>query len=388
MSLFCQVCSTWRAVSRSDLLWNRIARRIWGRTHLRQDTWREEYIYWHRTAANFHRRRSSHAVLHFNPSDPPGGDPDALVCRCLSLSDTHLACGYADGAVRLFDLFTRRHVRTFRPLPRNFLGRFSRAVTGIILPSTNGHRHHHSRLVFGTLDGDIHVAAINGPPTPRLAYEGQVVNDGALVDFTGCGRWWIGLYAGAPGRSFRVWDGNTENVLYTEGTLTDLESRTGWEMLIELTHVVGRVRVTSQESAMACTRSRAIAFDPRSGPNQGNVEFEDGLVVTSFDVSDSAYVIVNSSGLARVRRVGALEDVCSFSVRRGPWQRGLMGCMNRGYALMCAGGVIRVWEIELGQYLYRFAEEIEEVNSLVADERHVVASSVDGTLHIWDFGAQ
>ncbi|XP_024026323.1 transcriptional regulator STERILE APETALA [Morus notabilis] len=386
-----QVCSTWRAVSRSDQLWQRITRRIWGRTHLRQDTWRDEYVYWHRTSLNFLNGRSSHAVLHFDPADHPrdgGGDPDALACRCLTLSDTHLACGFADGAVRLFELSTRLHVRTFHPPPRNLLGRFSRAVTGIILPAAN---HHRNRLVFGTLDGDIHVAVINGTPIPRRAHVGHVVEDGVLVDFTGCGRWWVGLYAGVPGRAFHIWDGNTEELVFVGGSLTDPEAVTGWQMLIELTHVVGRVRVTSQESAVACTSSRAIAFDLRNqGLVLGEEEYEDGLTATSFDVSNSAYIIVDSNGVARVRRVGMLEEVCTFSVRRGAWQRGVMGCMNRGYALMCAGGVMRVWEIRLGngQYRYRFAEEIGELNALVADERHVVASSSDGRLRIWDFGAQ
>ncbi|PON55050.1 Guanine nucleotide-binding protein, beta subunit [Trema orientale] len=378
-----QVCRHWRLVSRSDLLWHRITRRIWGRAHLRHDTWRDEYIYWHQTTLNFRGPRYNHAVLHFDPDPDAAADaaPNALACRCLTLSDDHLACGFADATVRLFHLPTRRHVSTFRPDPRPVLGPFSRAVTGIFI--TNDHR-----VVFATLDGDVHVAVINEPPRPRRVHVGHVVDDGVLVDFAGCGRWWVGLYAGVPGRAFHIWDGNTEELVFVGGSLTDPESVTGWQMLIELNLVVGRIRVTSQESAVACTSSRAMVFDLR---NQGLVlgEEEYDLMVTSMDVSNSAYIIVDRRGIARVRRADTLEEVCSFRVRRGAWQRGVMGCMNRGYALMCAGGVIRVWEVESGRYLYRLNEEVgDPVSAFVADERHVVACSNDATLHLWDFGAQ
>lgn len=51
--------------------------------------------------------------------------------------------------------------------------------------------------MFASLDGDIHVAATDNAAVPyRRAHVGDVVNDGALVDFSGCERWWVGLYAG------------------------------------------------------------------------------------------------------------------------------------------------------------------------------------------------
>lgn len=263
------------------------------------------------------------------------------------------------------------------------LGPFSRAVTGIVI--TNNHR-----LVFATLDGDIHVAIINGPPHPRRAHVGNVVENGVLVDFTGCGHWWVGLYAGVPGRAFHIWDGNTEQLSFVGGSLTDPESVTGWQMLIELNLVVGRVRVTSQETAVACTSSRTIVFDLRNqtqGVILGEEEHESGLMVRSLDVSNSSYIIVDNGGIARVRRAGTLEELRSFTVRRGAWQSGLIGCMNLWNALLCAGGVIRAWDIERGEFLYGLAE-VGEVSAMVADERHVVACSNDATLHLWDFGAQ
>ncbi|KAM1016146.1 hypothetical protein ACFX13_046619 [Malus domestica] len=372
-----QVCSTWRAVSRSDLLWRRLTRRIWGRTILLRDRWRDEYVYWHRTATNFRTRRSTHTTLHFDPSDVE--DPDGLTCRCLTLSDAHLACGFADGTVRLFNLATRLHVSTFRPHPRDRLGRFSRAVTGIVITDT--------ALTFALLDGDIHVAIINGPQITRRAHLGDVVNDGVLVDFTGSERWWVGLYAGVPGRAFHIWDCLTEQLTFVGGTLTDPEAVMGWHMLTEMTEFVGRVRVTSHETAVACTSVRVIVFDLR---NQGFVlseeEYRRGIIVTAADVSRTAFVIVGRRGLASVRRTDTLEEVCRFSVTRAS-QMAVMGCMNEVYALMCGGGVVRVWEGERGAYLYSFMEMIEEVNAFVCDERHVAACSGGTTLHLWDFGA-
>ncbi|KAK6238687.1 hypothetical protein QUC31_004156 [Theobroma cacao] len=373
-----QVCSTWQATSRSDPLWNRLTSVIWGRTHRMHATWREEYIYRHQTAQNFRAGRSLHETLHFDPSDVD--TPDGLTCRCLTLSDTHLACGFADGTVRLFDLATRLHVSTFRPHHRDRFGRFSRAVSGIVITDP--------RLIFATLDGDIHVAVIDGEPHARRAHMGNVLDDGALVDFTGCERWWVGLYAGVPGRAFHIWDGNTEELVYVNATLTDPGAVMGWHMLTELTETIGRVRVTGQESAVACTSLRYMVLDLR------NPEFplhdrpcRRELIVNSFDANDEAFIMVDNRGRAIVRRVDTLEEVCRFNTGQGI----VMGCMNLGYALLCAAGVIRVWEIEHehdGRRLYTFSENIGVVNAMVADERHVAAASGDTTIHLWDFGAQ
>ncbi|XP_008229947.1 PREDICTED: transcriptional regulator STERILE APETALA [Prunus mume] len=343
-----QICSTWRAVSRSDLLWHRLTRLVWGRTRLLQDTWRDEYVYWHRTARNFQTRRSVHTILYFDPSDVE--DSNGFTCRCLTLSDAHLAC--------------------------------------IVIPG--------SKLVFATLDGDIHVATIGNPQITNRVHLGEVVNDGALVDFTGCERWWVGLYAGVPGRAFHIWDGVTGQLTFVGGTLTDPEAVMGWHMLTEMTGFVGRVRVTSRESAVACTSSRVMVFDlTNQGVVLGDEEYRNGreIIVTSVDVSSAAYVIAERrrglarlARLARVRLVDTMEEVCRFNVR-GAAEIGAMGCMNEGYALMCTDGVVSVWEVERGTYLYRFRERIGDVNAMVCDERHVAACSSDTTLHLWDFGA-
>lgn len=370
-----KVCSTWQAVSRSDPLWHRLTSVIWGRTRRMHTTWHEEYVYRHRTSQNFRLGRSVHVTLHF---DPTGVDiPDGLTCRCLTLSDTHLACGFADGTVRLFDLATRLHVTTFRPQHGDRFGRFSRAVSGIIITDP--------RIIFATLDGDIYVAIIEGQHQARRAHTGNIVDNGSLVDFTGCGRWWVGLYAGVPGRAIHIWDGNTEELVYVDTTLTDRESLRGWHMLTELTEAIGRVSVTSQESAVACTSNRYMVLDLRNPALPlHDRESARGFIVNSLDTNNEAFIIVDNHGRAIVRRADTLEELCRFNTRLG----NLMGCMNLGYALLCAAGVIRVWGIEHGQYLYRFGENIGAVNAMAGDDRHVAAASSNSTIHLWDFGAQ
>lgn len=327
---------------------------------------------------NFRNRRYNYTTLDFDP---------ALSCRCLALSDFHLAVGFEDGTVRLFDLATRLHVSTCLPHHNVLLGAFSRAVSGIILSR--------ARLVFASLYGDVNVAALDtvaplDPVIPtRHVHLGQGVNDGALVDFAGCSRWWVGLYAGAPGQAFRIWDGETEEPVFVGGSLTDPEAVMGWHMFTELTNFVGRVRVTSQESAVACTSRRVIVFNLRNGGNvHGEQEFAPGFIVGSLDANNEAYVIVDGRGVASVRRAENLEEVCRFVVG-GTSQRRVLGCMNGGYALMCIGSVIRAWEVERGVYLYNLRERtLGDLVAMVADDRYVAACNSDTTIHLWDFGAQ
>ncbi|XP_010270208.1 PREDICTED: transcriptional regulator STERILE APETALA [Nelumbo nucifera] len=374
-----QVCSTWRAVSRSDLLWHNLTRQIWGADRLQHDTWRDEFISRHRTAFNFRYRRAVYTTLEFDAS---GNDNDGLICRCLALSDVHLACGFLDGTVRLFDLSSRLHVGTFRPHHRDdLLGAFSRAVSGIILTDT--------KLVFASLDGDIHVANIHGVGT-RRAQLGSVLNDGTLVDFSGCARWWVGLFAGVPGRAFHVWDGDTEELMFVGGSLTDPEAVIGWRLLTRLGETVGRIRVSGLETAVACTGSRVMVFDLQNqGLILGEEEFERGINVNSVDVCNDVFLVVDNRGLASVRRVGSFEEVCRFTMRGGAHRGGgmVLGCVNSDYAFLCSGGVIRVWDVHHGGYLYRLRERMGEATALISDESYVVASSSDATIHLWDFGA-
>ncbi|KVI10607.1 hypothetical protein Ccrd_010974, partial [Cynara cardunculus var. scolymus] len=339
-----QVCRTWRTVSQSDLLWQTLTRRIWHRNHLLHPSWHDEYIYRHRTARNFRVRRCLYTTLHFPPNDD--NTNDSLSCRCLALSDYHLAAGFSDGSVRLFHLLTRLHLSTFHPHQRNHLGPFSRAVCGIFFTD--------NRVVFASLDGDIHVASVNVPGAPRRAHLGDVVTDGVLVDFTG-----------VPNRAFHVRNGNTEELVFIGGTLTDPDAVTGWHLLTDLSEQVGRIRITSEDRAVAFTSSKVLVFDLRSQMILGEEEFVRRINVGAADAYDNALMFVNSRGVGNVREVGSLEEMCRFMARGG-----VIGCMNGGYCIICcSGGGVRVWELNHGQYLYSFRERVgDRTSALIADE--------------------
>ncbi|KMT02235.1 hypothetical protein BVRB_9g206260 [Beta vulgaris subsp. vulgaris] len=401
LAILFQVCTTWRAVSRSELLWQNLVRIVWNSTDLHLPTWREEFIYLHSTSRNFRVSRYSYYVL--RPSDhllaaAPGGDDGGaadqlpLLCLRLVLAGDHLAVGFSDGSVRIFHLPSRLHLQTIHPLLRDHLGLFSRAVSGIVLQPLA------DRVVFASLDGDIHVASpLGGPTSARRAYLGDVVNDGALVDFTGGGRFWVGLYAGVPGRAFRVWDADSEELLFMGGSLTDPESVMGWHMLTEIrpTEFVGRIRVASQGLAVGVTSLRALVLDLEQHVEViGEETSRRGIIVGSVDANDDAFVMVDTRGTASVRQLRTLEEMSRFSVsHRGGGGapsvplRGMLGCINNMYVMMCAGGTIRVWDAAQGEYLYSLREWVEEATALAADDRHIVATSSDSTIHMWDYGA-
>ncbi|KAG4952835.1 hypothetical protein JHK87_038429 [Glycine soja] len=389
LAILFQVCSTWREVSRSDLLWQRLTRRIWRRTYRLRATWQLEYMYWHRTARNFSTGR--HRFF-----DPPVFDPSDhhllqnLLCRCLALSDTHLACGFVDGTVRLFDLETRAHVTTFLSLHGHLFGPFSRSVSGIVIFNSN--------IAFARLDGDIYVDNVNGPgPGPsqaRRAVEGDVVNNGVLVGFAGTGRWWVGLYAGIAGRAFQIWDARSEERVFVGGSLTDPETVMGWHMLTELVEAVGRVRVTEREYVVACTGSRLVCFSFRNPEVLlRDVGSTTGFVVSSLDASQEAYVVVERNGVGTVRRVSTLERLSRFRLNRLLWVQGLWACMNLGYALTYSPSPspsLRVWDIEqaIGRLCVTLGLRAGELNSFVANDRHVAISSNDNNINLLDFGVQ
>lgn len=195
--------------------------------------------------------------------------------------------------------------------------------------------------------------------------------------------------SGVPGRAFHIWNSETEELIFVDGDLTDPEAVTGWHLLTELTELVGRVRITARDTAVACTGPRLVVIDLH---NQGLILrerfFQQELIVGSFDATNELLVAVDGRGVATVCRTEDLDESCRFNVR-GASQRGVIGSMNNsGYGVMCVGGLIRVWEVENGVYLYSLREKIGEVNAMHADERHIVACSSDGTIRLWDFGAQ
>lgn len=180
----------------------------------------------------------------------------------------------------------------------------------------------------------------------------------------------------------------TETIILDGGSLTDHSSVDGWRMLTEMNDLVGRVRVSEEHGiAVACTRDHNLVYDIR---NQVTLSEEEnvriGFAVGSTDVNVEAYVMMDGRGRAIVRRLDNLQEICRFDARiRGS---GVMVCMNLNYVLICAGGVIRIWEAEFGNYLDRFRERlIDDVNAFVADDRYMVAAA-GPIIHLWDFGAE
>ncbi|RWV76886.1 hypothetical protein BHE74_00056554 [Ensete ventricosum] len=375
-----QVCSTWRAASRSELLWQHLTHRVWTSRRRSPPSWRDEFVRLHRTAANFRARR--YAYSHLLPSSPV-----ALSCRRLTLSDHHLAAGFLNGSVCLFDLPAGQLLATYWPDPHiDRLGRFSRAISGIVLAEPD------ERLAFASQDGDVHVVSLSVAGSVQRAHVGNLMEDGTLVDFTGKGRWWVGLFAGVPGRSWHVWDAATEQLVYVGGTLTDPDAVLGWHMLIDLSSpAVGRVRIVEPGFVIGCTASSMEIVDLNdAGAMLIRLELPHGAVVDSVDACEDRVIAVDSRGLAMVHRLPALQEICRFSTLRRAEEQHELGemsvCMNRDYAVVSSADRVRVWDATTGEYLYSFRERIGEALVVAAGERYVAAWATDTGLHLWDFG--
>ncbi|CAA6657307.1 unnamed protein product [Spirodela intermedia] len=380
-----QVCSSWRAISQSELLWQSLTRRVWSRERRRLLTWRAEYAHCHRTGRNFRLRHCVHSTVFIDPT---------LACRRLSLSDRHLAAGFLDGSVRLFDLSTADLVATYLPHPgRDILGSFSQSISGVLLDRA-------SRLVYASQDGDIHVAStLNGAVhAARRVRVGNAVEDGTLVDFAGCDRWWVGLFAGVPGRSLHVWDGDTEELAFVGGSLTDPDAVIGWHMFTDSGGPVGRVRFSDPATIVGCTGSRLQVLsldDPEIVLAEHG--FRRGAAVEAVDACDGRVMVVNGQGIAKVSVARTLEEVCRFNtIRRrpagvqqqAPVGERPVGCMNWGYAVMCGpDGGVRLWDALTGEYLYTFRERIAgSAGAVASDDRRVAVWCGETGLHLWDFG--
>lgn len=274
-------------------------------------------------------------------------------------------------------------------------------------------------------------------PMARQAHIGNPMEDGPLVDFT-CsecegGRWWVGLFAGVPGRSWHVWDGETEQLVYVGGLLTDPDAVMGWHMLTDWRiQSLGRVRIPEPGLAVGCTASRIQAIDLNNivynddgddGLGRGvvsHLEFlqgtrrrRRGAIVDTVDACDGRVLAVDERRVATVRSARNLEEeVCRFRTagtrRRGDnigeeeegegegedeEEAGVAGCMNWGYAVVSSSStsgrssVFTVWDGVTGEYLYRMRERVGGgVRAMVASERYVAAWGEDTGLHIWDFG--
>ncbi|XP_031489538.1 transcriptional regulator STERILE APETALA [Nymphaea colorata] len=375
-----QVCSQWRAISGSELLWQALHRRIWGMSRRSHATWHDDYVYRHRTALNFHIGRATYTPLEL------AGNTDGAnrrnTCLRVALSDAYLACGFLDGSVRVFDMGSNHWVSRFRPTNPDRLGPFSHSISGIVLRGNN--------VIFASLDGNVCVGMIPGRNS-RLAHVGSVYDDGLLIDFAGCSRWWIGLFSGAPGRAFHIWNGVTEEISFIGGGLTDPEAVLGWQLLTEPqpNHRLGRVRVADEHLAVAVTASKAVVLDLQHGGFVlSEEEPEEGIVVDSLDVQGDRCLMVYANGVAKVAKVRGMEEVCSFYLGDiDVAQVKILCSLNSGYAFTSIDGTISVWDAEAGEFLYDLEFGIDDGTDLVADDEHVAGCSASTGVHLWDFRA-
>ncbi|KHN23803.1 Transcriptional regulator STERILE APETALA [Glycine soja] len=141
---------------------------------------------------------------------------------------------------------------------------------------------------------------------------------------------------------------------------------------MQLVEAVGRVRVTEREYVVACTGSRLVCFSFRNPEVLlRDVGSTTGFVVSSLDASQEAYVVVERNGVGT----------------------GLWACMNLGYALTYSPSPspsLRVWDIEqaIGRLCVTLGLRAGELNSFVANDRHVAISSNDNNINLLDFGVQ
>ncbi|KAL4184788.1 hypothetical protein AMTRI_Chr10g2860 [Amborella trichopoda] len=364
------VCSTWRSVSTSETLWRVLCSNVWGFSTLTRASWRSEYAFRHRTASNFRNRQSRHFTLQLEPTSPAS----TPTCRRIGLSDRYLALGFLDGSVRAFDLRTRAHLGSYCPAHSDRLGPYSRAVSGLVIDN--------DRLVFALLDGNVYEGDISGWVFRRVL-AGNVVDNGTCVDFNGNGRFWVGLFAGVPGRAVRVWDAVTEETLFVGGDLTDPDAVRGWRLLTEPHRTLGRVRVGAGGLVVACTESRvSVVF----GAEDEIYESFGDFMVGCFDAHGERCLVVSRDEEATIRHLPDLNRTCEFEVE-GVATNEALGCMNWTQGFVCSEGVIGTWDLRSGENLYHFREDLGEATAIVADDLHVAAVTTDALLHLWSFAA-
>ncbi|WOL10433.1 hypothetical protein Cni_G19188 [Canna indica] len=385
-----QVCSMWRAASQSELLWRNLTRRIWTARPRPPSppSWRDDFVRRHVTAVNFRVRRYA-----YSRAPPPSRD---LSCCRIALSDNFIAVGFLDGSVHLFNLPAMHLIANYLPdFLRDRLGHLSQAISGIVLGSLV------DRLTFASQDGDIRVVNLDYAGLILQSRTGNVMDDGTLVDFTGDDRWWVGLFAGVPGRSWQVWNAATEMLVYVGGNLMDPHAVLGWHMLTDLSGAAaGRVRMAGPSVAVGCTASSIEVLDlDEMGKILNRVELPRDVVVESLNAYEDRLMVVDMQGRVNLCKVPTLQELCRFrAVRRAAtaeegvrqWDEEaavVRGCMNWGYVIAYASGRVRVWDAETGQYLYRFRERVGDMIAMVAGDRYVAAWDNETGLHLWDFGA-
>ncbi|GLJ23772.1 hypothetical protein SUGI_0451080 [Cryptomeria japonica] len=383
-----QVCSTWRTISHSEILWEALTRHVWDRTQARTQSWRDEYIRLHLTASNFRHNRATYTSIEYEVSSDSDSNGAGAACRCLALSPEYLAVDFFDGALRVFSLEGKECVCTMKPNHENRLGPLSRAVAGIVM--------YGNTVVFASFDGNVFVGNVLTGHF-RCASLGNVVNDGTLVDFTGCGRFWVGLCAGSPGHAYHIWDAATEQLVLNDGDITDLEALRGWRLLTEQGGRIGRVGINSNGILLTATKMKLAAFDLEtygvSFSREQTAVVGQELIVESVEANNDRFLTASNNGAARIRRITDFEDVCSFSFDTAAGdnngnnhgERKVLGTLNAWQAFLCIDGVVHAWDAHSGLRLHRLNEHMGQVFDLVADDGHVAGCAIDSGVHLWSF---
>ncbi|KAJ7556789.1 hypothetical protein O6H91_05G098600 [Diphasiastrum complanatum] len=375
-----QVCWTWRNISRSELLWETLCVAVWGvRSRHEGRTWYQEYLLVHVTSINLRTGNYRHYKLNYEISGDSNGRSEK--CRCLALSGRFLAGGFSDGAIRVFDLKSRLCMCTMKPVHRDRFGPLSRAITGLVIDN--------EKVTFASLDGSVFVGNIV-EALHRRVHVGNVIQDGALISFTGCSRWWVGLYAGSPGNSIRIWDAATREPVFQGGHIMDNDAMRGWNLFLEQATRIGSLRVSNDSYLVSTTQTKISVVDLETFGLRLNIEREEQIAVEAFDVKYNRLLTSSYDGDAQVRRLPHLQEQCRLQhVRAGSdsnHRTKIVGALNTRQAFLCISGVINAWDAVSGSHLYRVDEQLgSDVYDLVASDQFVAACVSDIGLHLWDF---
>ncbi|EFJ34006.1 hypothetical protein SELMODRAFT_406361 [Selaginella moellendorffii] len=382
-----QVCSVWRSVSQSELLWENAFNVVWP-TQARQPerSWRREFQRAHATASNFRRGRARHTILVEEETGGRHYEPP----RSLAISNDYLVGGHFDGALRIFDLKTKACVWTLRANQEEGFGPLSRAIAGISLQGDD--------IVFGSVDGNVFTASASRGNRVRV-HVGRVIQDGALISFAASQRWWIALYAGSVGHCFRLWDAATKQVVYRGGNMTDDDAMRGWHMLVERAGRVGRVRIVNEELLVAANRRRIRVHDLGTHGMPLIVERDqeaENNAVEAMDVRGNKLLSASYEGLARIRELPTMVEVLTVrhpGVHANPRLRPddrdqmqqLFGTLNSRQLFLCFSGAVNAWDCSSGEHLYSLREETGYMyNDMVASDSCLALGAVRSERPLFD----
>ncbi|KAJ7517007.1 hypothetical protein O6H91_21G008200 [Diphasiastrum complanatum] len=375
-----QVCSYWRNVSASENLWEILCNCLWdSRERQIEISWRAKFVRFHATLSNFRQGKARYLTLQMEEDD----DEDFSVirrCTCLALSNEFLAAGFYDGAVRIFDTCTGSCICTLRHEQDYVFGLYSSAIAGLCLDN--------KEVVYASVRGSLLTGDI-GTKKCTSVYSGNVIEDGALISFAGSKTWWVGLYAGSPGQSIRIWSSETRELLYRGGNLLDDDAMLGWRTFIELADHFGKVRIVNDTLLLAASRTKLTIIDLETHGTIVNVEWHQQITIGALDVACNRLLTVAMYEAAQILRIPALDELCKLEhVLAADDYTKLIGTMNSRHALLTSDpGFLNVWDALTGTHLYAFREQVKGIHDLVANDMFVAACSRDSTVHFWDFTA-